>query len=343
MHVTFQNALEQIHQEFAKELETFEGDAEPLEPSRKYLEECLLTQYEESHREKEKKLITPMRVIAAILLISILVLGFFYVRSRWRWNNYVARLKSEPGFVITNAERQWGRYSISGLRDPMAADPQVLLGEARLDANNVESRWEPYHSLAPLFVQHRAEALLNPPPTVSFKVRDSVLFASGSASHRWITETRRLVRVMPGLDKMDETNLIDTDLKEALAVKGQIESRVIRFVLDTTGLAAGQIDEVDSISADVRKLFQLARAAGKRIQVTVIGHTDQLGTEDTNLLLSRQRAEVVRALLDGKIGDLVQPTAVGAGTKDPVRPELTDEDKEANRSATVRITLIDAS
>ena len=342
MRVTFQNALEQIHQEFAKELETFEGDAEPLEPSRKYLEACLLTQYEESRREKEKKLITPMRVIAAILLISILVLGFFYVRSRWRWSNYLARLKSEPGFVITNAERQWGRYSISGLRDPMAADPQVLLGEARLDAKDVESRWEPYHSLAPLFVQHRAEALLNPPSTVSFKVKDSVLYASGLASHRWITETRKLVRVIPGLDKMDESTLVDADLTEALTVKSRIESRVIRFVLDTTGLAPGQTDQVDAISVDVRNLFQLARAAGKRLQVLVIGHTDQLGSENTNLLLSRDRAEVVRALLAGKIGDLVEPTAIGAGTKEPVRPEVTDEDKEANRSATVRITLVDA-
>lgn len=335
-----QQSLEQIHNEFVIEFVAFEGDAAPFEGSRKYLEACLKSQYE--RRDKVKKLITPIRVVAAMLLILILVSGFFYLRSRWRWNNYLARVKSEPGLVITNAERQWGNYSISGLRDPMASDPQVLLTEAKLDPNNVESHWEPYHSLTPQFVLRRAQALLNPPYSVTLLVQNNNLSASGAASHQWILETRRLVRVIPGLDKFDESNLVDTNLKDLLTVKGRIESRVIRFVLDTTSLAAGQSDELEMLSSDIRKLDDLAPSAGKKFSVVITGHTDQLGAEDKNMRLSRERAEGIQTLLKRKLGDAVQINMTGSGANEPVREEQTEADKEANRSVTVKITLTEA-
>jgi OOP family OmpA-OmpF porin len=341
LRTTFQQTLEQIHNEFVIEFVAFEGDAAPFEPSRKYLEACLQSQYEQNQRDKVKKRVTPIRIIAVVLLVVILVFGFFYVRSRWRWNNYLARLKSEPGLVITNAERQWGRYSISGLRDPMASDPQALLSEAKLDPANVESHWEPYHSLAPQFLLHRAQTLLNPPSSVTFKVENNVLIASGSASHQWIVETRRLVRVIPGLDKFDESKLVDTNLTELLTVKGRIESRVIRFVLDTTALSTGQNDELEKLSSDIRKLYELGPAAGKNVSVAIIGHTDQLGTEDKNLRLSRDRADGVQAMLVRNLGETIKLTTIGAGAKEPVREEQSEADKEANRSVTIRITLTD--
>lgn len=341
LRATFQQTLEQIHNEFVIEFVAFEGDAAPFEPSRKYLQACLQSQYEQSQKDKVKKRVTPIRVIAVILLILIMGFGFFYIRSRWRWNNYLARLKSEPGVVITNAERQWGNYSISGLRDPMASDPQVLLSEAKLDPDDVESHWEPYQSLTPQFVLHRAHALLNPPSSVTFKVENTVLYASGSASHQWIVETHRLVRLIPGLDKFDESNLVDTNLREILTVKSRIEGRVIRFVLDTTALTAGQNDDLEALSSDIRKLYELAPTAGKSVSVAIIGHTDLLGAEDTNLRLSRDRADGVKAMLAQKLGEAIHLTTMGAGTTDPVREEQTEADKEANRSVTVRIMLTD--
>jgi outer membrane protein OmpA-like peptidoglycan-associated protein len=42
------------------------------------------------------------------------------------------------------------------------------------------------------------------------------------------------------------------------------------------------------------------------------------------------------------LGDVFQVSANGAGATQPVREEQTEEDKEANRSVTVRITLADA-
>jgi outer membrane protein OmpA-like peptidoglycan-associated protein len=339
----FRETLERIHREFSEELEGFEGDAEVFEPARKYLEACLQFQYDQSRRAgAAKRRVTPMRVAAALLLGALLVWGFFHLRNRWRWGNYLTRLQNEPGIVVTNAQRGWWRHSVAGLRDPLSADPQVLLREARLDPDSIESRWEPYHSLTPQFVLTRANALLSPPPGVRLRVEHNVLYATGSATHRWIADTRRLFRVIPGIEQFNETELIDTDMGAAQAVKERLEKRTILFVLDTTELAEGQAAELEALSADLRELHRLGSTAGRSFRVEVVGHTDQLGTEETNLQLSRERAEQVRAMLASKLGDGVQLTARGVGAHEPVRPELTEEDKRLNRCVTVRVTLQDA-
>jgi OOP family OmpA-OmpF porin len=342
----FHETLERIHLEFAAELEAFEGDASAFDPTREYLEACLQFQYDQSRQAGASgKRFTPARVIAALLLAVILVWGFFYLRDRWRWGNYLSRLKSEPGIVVTDAERHWwSPNSIAGLRDPLAADPQALLAEAKLNPDKVESHWEPYHSLTPQFVVTRANALLNPPGSVSFRVERNMLFATGQAPHRWIVETRRLARVIPGVEQFNETELVDTNLSEASAVKDRIEKRIILFVLDTTALSPGQNDELEKLGADFRELYRLAPAAGRSVRVEVVGHTDKMGTEETNLQLSHERAEQVRArLLEKLSADAVaQITAVGVGSSAPLREEQTDDDKSFNRSVTIRITLADA-
>jgi len=345
LRTIFHETLERIHLEFATELETFEGDASVFDPTREHLEACLQFQYDQSRQiGGTKKRVTPARVIAVLLLGAILIWGFFYLRDRWRWGNYLSRLKSEPGIIVTEAERHWwSPHSIAGLRDPLAADPQTLLAEAKLNPGKIESHWEPYHSLTPQFVVRRANALLSPPSTVTFRVERNTLYATGSAPHQWIVETRRLARVIPGVEQFNESELLDANFTQLLSAKERVEKRVILFVLDTTELSPGQEDELEKLTADLRELYRLAPAAGKGVRLEVVGHTDVTGTEETNLQLSRERAEQVRARLAEKLGEVVQITAIGVGSHEPVREEQTEEDKHFNRSVTVRVTFTDAS
>ncbi len=343
LRTTFHETLERIHLEFSRELESFEGEATVFDPAREYLEACLQVQYDQSRQlSATKKSITPARVIAAVLLGVILIWGFFYVRDRWRWGNYLSRLKSEPGIVVTDAERHWwSPHTIAGLRDPLAADPATLLTEAKLNPEKVESHWEPYHSLTPRFIVTRANALLNPPATVSFRVERNTLYATGSAPHQWIVETRRLARVIPGVEQFNESDLVDANFSQLLAAKERVEKRVILFVLDTTAMSPGQNEELETLSADLKELYRLAPAAGKGVRFEVVGHTDVIGTEETNLQLSRERAEQVRATLAAKLGDAAQINAIGVGSREPVRQEQTEEDKSFNRSVTVRVRFFD--
>jgi outer membrane protein OmpA-like peptidoglycan-associated protein len=56
-------------------------------------------------------------------------------------------LRSEPGIVVIEEKRHWLGYAVTGLHDPLAADPKLLLAESKVPARRVTERWEPYQSL----------------------------------------------------------------------------------------------------------------------------------------------------------------------------------------------------
>jgi hypothetical protein len=194
----FLQAIEQIQFDQRRDLQLFEGDTTVFDDTKPVLQECLQMQLGEKEKEKAK-IITPFSVLAGILGILILVAGFFYVRDYWHWSNYVERLKSEPGIVITQANRGWFTHEIQGLRDDLAIEPQTLLGEYGYDSNNVKSQWRDFQDLEPQFVLERTKKLLNPPPTITLKLENGVLEAHGIAENGWYLEARKLAQALAGV------------------------------------------------------------------------------------------------------------------------------------------------
>jgi outer membrane protein OmpA-like peptidoglycan-associated protein len=108
--------------------------------------------------------------------------GWLIVRSNREWNGALARLRSEPGIVLVSAERDWGRWTLSGLRDPLAADPARLLASLGVDTARVAWSWEPYHSAHPRFVRARANSPARDLVALQRAVhQERVLFPVGSA------------------------------------------------------------------------------------------------------------------------------------------------------------------
>jgi hypothetical protein len=132
-----QDTLEQVHLEFSDQLAAFEGDAAPFEPARPMLEECLATVLStgRERRRRTKAAWLPWTIGAAILLAALL---WFKIRAEQRWNRAVASLRSEPGIVLTSAEREGGRWRFAGLRDPLAHEPAALLAGAGTDTTSIE-------------------------------------------------------------------------------------------------------------------------------------------------------------------------------------------------------------
>jgi hypothetical protein len=93
------------------------------------------------------------------------------------WSDYLDRLRAQPGIVVTEADERDGKFIVSGLRDPLAADPAQILRESDVDPERVASRWQPYQSLEPLFVLRRLEASLKPPPSVTLLLVDDRIVA----------------------------------------------------------------------------------------------------------------------------------------------------------------------
>ena len=148
----FQGALEQICEDQAAELESFEGETTPFQRSVPYLDSCLLGQLPMKQRSRRHLL---WAAVGLLLLALFTVWIAAWYRENRRWSSYLARLSSEPGVVITAAGKRGGGYYVSGLRDALAADPSALLAATGIGAGSVQFRWEPYLSDQPKFAAAR--------------------------------------------------------------------------------------------------------------------------------------------------------------------------------------------
>lgn len=274
LKVVFHAALDEIESRFAHEFQSFQGDVTVFEATRPTLERCLLGQSGPKPRRSFVPLLVAGLVIAALVTWSALA-----VLNQIRWNNYVRKLRAEPGIVVTNAEKQGSHYVVSGLRDPAASDPGALLEDTGVSAADVIFRLEPYLSLDPRFVAARNLA----------------------------------------------------------AEKLAIEKSVVRFGQAKSQLSPAELDHIDEIADRVRSMLQEAARLGKSVRVNVIGHTDELGTDDTNSRLSQDRAGQVTAALVAAGIDPRFLTAGGVSMSQPVRTGRSDRDREFNRSVSFRV------
>ena len=134
--------LEEVHERMGAALTDFHGDTEPFSAVRPELESCLTGRMAEDRRRVSWMIWAGAG--AAALLAA--VLAFLYVRDARRWSAYLERLNAEPGIVVARAESSFGRHRVSGLRDPLAADPARLLEGTGLAEERVSARWEAYES-----------------------------------------------------------------------------------------------------------------------------------------------------------------------------------------------------
>jgi OOP family OmpA-OmpF porin len=117
------------------------------------------------------------------------------------------------------------------------------------------------------------------------------------------------------------------DVMQALPEKPR--SFTLRFEENGTKLTAESAMMVEDIRQEILK-----RAVP---EVTVIGHTDRVGSEEDNLRLSRARAEAIRDILiaGGVPAQIIQ--AIGLGE---LEPEVMTEDGVAEpRNRRVEISV----
>ncbi|HEU4616431.1 MAG TPA: OmpA family protein [Gammaproteobacteria bacterium] len=124
---------------------------------------------------------------------------------------------------------------------------------------------------------------------------------------------------------------------------GRDEARVSRegntLVLRMVGLtfASGRAEVDPSHRALLDKVRQ-AIDVFPSSQVVIEGHTDSYGSDETNLALSRKRAEAVSAYLTDQLGvPGFRISAVGYGETRPIASNDTTQGRERNRRIDIRI------
>jgi OOP family OmpA-OmpF porin len=128
---------------------------------------------------------------ALVLSALLLVAAGHATWTQIRWSSYVAALEAEDGIVILDRGRGWRGHYVRGLRDPLAADPELMLAERGLRPQAVSSAWFAYHSEVPELVLARARQLLRPPEHVELRLENGTLSLAGQASEDWTDQARR--------------------------------------------------------------------------------------------------------------------------------------------------------
>jgi outer membrane protein OmpA-like peptidoglycan-associated protein len=113
-------------------------------------------------------------------------------------------------------------------------------------------------------------------------------------------------------------------LKAGLAASGHVELQGIYF--DT-----GKADIKPESEAALKEVAKMLQQSGE-IKVWVVGHTDYVGTAESNLSLSTARAaSVVKYLTDNLAIDAKRLGSFGAGPYAPIAPNNTEEGRSKNR------------
>ena len=333
-----QDTLETIHLQFAGALAEFDGDTAQFTPAVPLLEDCLATELATGRARGERRGVTWLPWAIAALLVA-LVLGGLALRARLRWDRAVARLRSEPGIVLTDAERGRGRWRFAGLRDPLAPDPAALLAAMAVDTARVEQRWEPYLSLRPELVLARARRGLAPPAGVELALTGDTLRATGTAPLDWIASARRLGAVIPGVSAFDLGG-VGSALPPGLArLQQEIERERILFAVGSAVIGTAAGNAVTRVAERFLRLESGTAALGAGVTLQLVGRTDPTGSDSANQTLSRERADAVLAALAARGVPRGAAGVRALGTTQPLPGSDPAERARINRSVSLAVNV----
>jgi len=329
-------ALETIHLQQRTLLVEFTGDTEPFGAVQPTLDELLETVVETDRPQARSMAPRVAWAVAGVLLLLLLVVG---VRSSIRWRSALGVLRAEPGVALIDAERGWLRWRFEGMLDPMARDPLVVLEKAGFDRDRIDSQWEPYLSFDEEILQARAEHQLDLPSTVELELSGGALKATGSASARWALLAQRSARGIAGVSTLDLSGLEVTVPADLADRRAEVGLHRVLFSVGSARLSDQAESRLDAVALDLVRLQTEAAYVGYELSVDIVGRTDDSGTEETNQMLSEQRATaVLDALLARGVGPF-EASARGIGVEDPLSGVDEEEAARSNRSVSFVVTF----
>lgn len=332
-----QDTIETIHLQFAGALADFDGDAAAFEAAKPLLEDCLTTVVAtDQTRERRGTKSWLTWAIAALLLVALL--GGLSIRSHLRWTRAVSALESQPGIVLTRAERGGDRWRFAGLRDPLARNPSAILAGVAVDSSSVEQRWEPYLSLQPEMVLARARRNLAPPGSVALALAGDTLRVRGSAPLPWVIAAGRttLPAGVAALDLSGVTPEIPADLAQLVR---DIEGQRVLFETGSAALNNTARGVIGRVATSLQRLDAGVALIGARATLELTGRTDPTGSDSANQTLSRERAEAVVAALAARGVPTGTARVSGVGTSRPLAEGTPDERARINRSVSFGVNL----
>lgn len=288
LRTMIEETIESVHILKASALANFKGDAAEFASLRPELEACLRAQYDKS-KEKQGGQTWALFVLTAVLALvaATVVIG---LRRAGQWNDFVARLRAEPGIIVTGADHEWfGPSEVRGLRDPLARDPAEMAREGKFDPAKIRFEWKHYQALDGPFVLERFRAAYTPPPEVTARVEDGVLTLAGSAPYEWITPVRANATKLPGIRALQ-----DEQLEVAYPPQPVIERFSARFGLPE-GMEARMGPKSTIVLSGEATHAWLARVRTGAKEIPGISEVDDRKVIDLDLQTFKQTKSVIES------------------------------------------------
>lgn len=102
------------------------------------------------------------------------------------------------------------------------------------------------------------------------------------------------------------------------------------IVLHNLYFASFQTTILPESEAALQQLYEML-AGNPELRIRIVGHTDDVGTDEDNQVLSEGRAQSVRQAMIERGIDPARIEAEGRGEKEPVVPNTSDENRAKNR------------
>jgi len=333
-----QDRLETIHLQFAAAFADFSGDPAPFEAARPLLEECLETVLSHDRPRAARPRLAWLRWAVPLVLLGGALAGLAW-RSQRRWANAVARLEAEPGIQIVQARRSLGTWRFRGLKDPLAAQPAVILAGLGADTTGLDARWEPYLSLEPSLVVARARQALAVPATVTLRLGGDTLHAEGEAPLGWVARADGLSLLPPGFSVLDTRAVAAKLPADLTALRNRIEAELVLFEVGSALVAPEERGVLDSLATAFRGLQSGTRTFGYRADLALYGRTDSTGSDALNQTLSQSRVEAVSGVLVRAGIPAERLKGIPLGTANPLTGRDSLQQARLNRSVAFQVQV----
>jgi len=331
-----QTTLETIHLQWSNPLTSFDGDAAPFATTQPLLEECVETVLATDKKVAHASPLRRFAWVVPVLLIAA-ALTWWATRGSRRWNAALARLEIEPGIAVIRTERQGGKWHVSGMRDPLAVNPAVLMASRGVDTNDVVAHWQPFISTEPALLLARARRVLAPPGGVTLSLKQDTLVAAGRAPAFWIVRAEALAPALAGVGAVDLSDVSPGLPANMESIASEIERLHALFAAGSDVLDQSALNATVTVAAKFQQLVQAAIDNRYDVTLQVVGRADPTGAENDNLALSRRRAIAVRDRLTANGVATGRITVDAAGSNDPLPADTPAERARVNRSVSFSI------